>query len=366
MAKRTRAKHQGIWGSLDFTSNVRGLGLCAFISMLALPVKSYAVIDPTQLGLDSVANFAVYAGGSLTVNGTTTVNGDVGLGPNGTQNFGTGFTINGTYRVDNTANNSHSYSGGSFTGGTVLQGLQYVSTTVSSVSAYAASLTATLTLSTTLGSNYTVVGNGGYNIISLPGIIYTGNRTLTLQGGANDVFIINVGNNNLSFSGAGATPITLSGVATNHVLFNLLSTSAGANALIVSQPNETLFGTFIAPYASISLAASDKIYGGLFAGGNNLDTQFRDNNGRCFFASGAFQLRSRWHLMPLRLGALVAPTNTALAPRTESSANCFGRQTSTFVARFSLLRAPHTRSPSRQPAGSSQAITACGSLKCPA
>ena len=121
-----------IWGSLDFTSNLRWLGLCAVISMLALPLKSYAV---DQLGLDSVANFAAYAGGSLTVNGAaTTVTGDVGLGPNGTQNFSTGFNINGTYWVDDTANNSHSYSGGNFTGGTVVHDIDSVGATVSSVS----------------------------------------------------------------------------------------------------------------------------------------------------------------------------------------------------------------------------------------
>lgn len=266
MAKRTRAKHQGIWGSLDFTSNVRGLGLCALILMLALPLKSYAV-DPILLGLDSVANFAVYAGGSLTVNGTT-INGDLGLGPNGTQNFGTGPTVSGTYLVDDTANNSHSYSGGSISGGTVVQDINSVGALVSSVSAYATGLTATATFGL-IQNNTTITGNGGYNIINVGSISINGTKKLTLQGGANDVFVLNV-SDSVSFFQVNSTPIVLSGgVTANHVLFNLLNTSGAANALTVGT-NVTLVGTFIAPSASMNLMLSDNIYGGLFAGGNNL------------------------------------------------------------------------------------------------
>jgi hypothetical protein len=253
-----------------FTSILRTLGLCAFISMLALPLKSYADIDPGQLGLDAVSNFAAYAQGNLTVNGAaTTITGDVGLGPNGTQNFGADFTINGTYRVDNTANNSHGYSDANFTGGTVVQDLDYVSTTVSSVSAYAASLTPTKTYGT-INGNVTITGNGSNNIISVGTISLAGVHTLTLKGGANDVFVLNVANYAAFYQDgpeAGFAPIILSGVATNHVLFNLLNTSPTTNALNVTGNNLTLFGTFIAPSASIAIA-SDKIYGGVFAGGN--------------------------------------------------------------------------------------------------
>jgi hypothetical protein len=273
MARRTRAAHQGIWRSLVFTSILRTFGLCAFISMLALPLKSYADVDPSQLALEAVANFAVYAGGSNTVTGTpaTTIYGDVGLGPNGTQNFGTAFTINGTYRVDNTADNSHAYSDANFTGGTVSQDLHYVSATVSSVSAYAASLTPTKTYGT-INGYVTITGNGGYNIISVGAISLAGVHTLTLKGGANDVFVLNVADYAAFYQDgpeAGFTPIILSGVATNHVLFNLLNTSPTTNALNVTGNNLTLFGTFIAPSASIAVA-SDKIYGGVFAGGNTL------------------------------------------------------------------------------------------------
>jgi hypothetical protein len=216
--------------------------------MLALPLKSYAV-DPSLLALDSVENFGVYAAGALTINGATTITGDVGLGPNGTQNFVTTPTIiNGTY-LDN--------------------GLGYVSTKISDVSAYAAGLTPNATYGL-IQSGTTIIGNGSNNIINVGTISLngTGGHILTLKGGANDIFVLNVANS-VSFLQTTWTPVVLSGgVTADHVLFNLLSTSPTANALFVTN-NVTLVGTFIAPYGSMSLGSAD-LDGAVFAGGNNL------------------------------------------------------------------------------------------------
>jgi hypothetical protein len=113
---------------------------------------------------------------------------------------------------------------------------------------------------------YTIIGNGGYNIINVGSISLNGTKTLTLQGGANDVFVFNV-SNGVSFFQTSFAPIVLTnGVTANHVLFNLLNTSG--NALYVTN-DVTLVGTFIAPSASIALF-SDTIDGGVFAGGNAL------------------------------------------------------------------------------------------------
>ena len=199
--------------------------LLFFSLAFALPLTSKAV-DPSQLGLDSVANYAVYASNSLVESGSPVIVGDSG------------------------------------------QNIPSVSAKISSVSSYAASLTPTLTLSGVLSSNLTITGNGGYSVISLAGINYSSNRHLTLQGGANDVFVFDI-TGSMTIGGSALTPIILSGVATNHVLFNFLGTSAGADVLNVTVGSATLFGTFIAPSASMSVAA-DTVYGGLFADGNNL------------------------------------------------------------------------------------------------
>ncbi len=236
--------------------------------MLALPSKSYA-----QLGLDSVENFAVYADGTETITGTaTTVTGDVGLGNNGTQNFSSAFAINnGNYRVDPYANNSHPYSG-SFTGGTVMQSLGYVSTNVDDVSTYAAGLPATANyVSITTGASISspFSSTGGINVINVGTISINGNgagRKLTLSGGPNDIFVLNV-SNSVSFLETNWTPVVLSGgVTEDHVLFNLLNTSGSANALYVSN-NVTLLGTFIAPDASMFIGSGLNLDGGLFAAG---------------------------------------------------------------------------------------------------
>jgi len=253
-------KQQGIGRPLDFTSILRTLGPCAFISMLALPLKSYAqynftdpsdpqVVDQSQLALDAVENFAAYANGSLTVSGATTINGDLGLGPSGTPNFVTTPNVIGTY---------------------LNSGLGYVSNRMSDVSAYAAGLTATTNLASITGRT-TITGNGGFNVIDLPSIALS-SKNLNLIGTANDIFVFNV--TNVSFlgsGGSGAAGITLSGVTPNHVLFNLLNPTAGANALIATRTSAmTIFGTFITPDASMDIGSGVTIDGGVFAGGNNL------------------------------------------------------------------------------------------------
>ncbi|HUJ08428.1 MAG TPA: collagen-binding domain-containing protein [Verrucomicrobiae bacterium] len=201
-----------------------------------------------MLALDSVENFAAYANGSLNVSGTTTINGDLGLGPNGTQNFLTTPTVSGTYSKS---------------------GLDYVSTTITSVSAYAAGLMANQTISY-INNGTTITGNGGYTIVNVGSISLSGvgGHKLTLSGGADDIFVLNV-SNSVSFLQTSWAPVVLSGgVTADHVLFNLLNASPTANALFVTN-GVTLVGTFIAPNASM-LLGSVTLDGGVFAGGNDL------------------------------------------------------------------------------------------------
>ncbi|HUI06078.1 MAG TPA: collagen-binding domain-containing protein [Verrucomicrobiae bacterium] len=245
-----RTRYRAIWWPKNFTASLCILGLCALVSVLALPLNGYADdIKPGLLALDSVENFAAYANGSLNVSGTTTINGDLGLGPDGTQNFITTPTVNGTY---------------------VNSGLGSVSTKISGVSAYAASLTPTATYGT-INNKTTITASGGYAIANIGTISLLGNggHYLILSGGPDDIFVLNV-SNSVSFLQTTWQPVVLSGgVTPDHVLFNLLNTAAGATALFVTN-DVTLVGTFIAPDASMTLG-SVNLNGGVFAGGDNLN-----------------------------------------------------------------------------------------------
>ena len=121
-------------------------------------------------------------------NSKSGVVGNVGLGPNGEQNFADGF-ITGTYFVDPTAKNSKS-NNVVITGGTVARGL-----TQAVADALAASTQAALLLPTqvfgTIKKSQTIVGGNGLNVIQIDSIDLK-DGALTLSGGAGAEFIINI------------------------------------------------------------------------------------------------------------------------------------------------------------------------------
>lgn len=107
-------------------------------------------------------------------------------------------------------------------------------TSAQNVSSYASSLTATQTFGS-ITSATTITGNGGLNVIDVSNIH---NAPLTLNGSANDYFIINV-------SGEMQTnqAMTLEGgVLASHVLFNL----TGTGTVLQTSGGDQLYGTFLA------------------------------------------------------------------------------------------------------------------------
>jgi len=86
------------------------------------------------------------------------------------------------------------------------------------------------------GSANNLIGNGGINVVDYYGGNING--TVTLSGGANDVFYINVGAN-MAMSGV----VLSGGVTANHVFWNIIN---GQNANL----SGTLNGTFLAFNAS--------------------------------------------------------------------------------------------------------------------
>ena len=105
-----------------------------------------------------------------------------------------------------------------------------------SVAAFAAALTPTQTF-TSITSTTTFTGSGGLNVINVGSIQ---NAPITISGGANDFFVINV-------SGSYNTnrPMTLTGgVTADHILWNFTGTSGAV--FQTSGGDQTLYGTFLA------------------------------------------------------------------------------------------------------------------------
>ena len=113
-----------------------------------------------------------------------TVNGNTGIGPNGTLNLMAPFTINGNVLADTTA----TITGPGKITGTTTRSTTTFSTDATNASATFASLTPTQTFAN-ISSPTTITGNGGLNVINITGNIA---NSLTLKGTSSDQFVVNV------------------------------------------------------------------------------------------------------------------------------------------------------------------------------
>jgi hypothetical protein len=93
----------------------------------------------------------------------------------------------------------------------------------------------------------TVVGNGGLNVININGSI---SSSLTLSGGANDVFVVNV-TGSMSL-GRGAVLGLVGGVTANHVLYNFV----GGGGSVVTSNGSVVNGTLLGTGYSFDLAGT--------------------------------------------------------------------------------------------------------------
>lgn len=188
------------------------------------------------------------------------VTGDVGLGPGGVQNFSNGF-ITGTFFVDPTADNNKG-NNVVIGGGTVVQDLTGPVSDALAAAAQAGALVPTQTFGV-IDQALTIVGNGGLNVIAVEGIQFSSaTDKLTLEGGASDVFVIQVaGSVKLSHK---LSAIQVSGaLSESRVLFYLpgggtpLSLSGGAKVV----------GTFLVPNGKVTLSPGT-VTGAVIAGGD--------------------------------------------------------------------------------------------------
>jgi choice-of-anchor A domain-containing protein len=221
-------------------------------SASAQTVSLGAARDFCVLGLDGVKL-------SMT-NPQTSVSGNVGLGPEGTQAFSDGF-IGGVYTVDPAADNSKS-NNVVIAGGTLTADLSGAVADARAASAASSALAATQTFGV-IKDALTISGNGGVNVIAIDSISFSGSSDkLTLDGSPSDLFILNV-----------SGPIKLShklsriqvggGLSESRVLFNLTSE---ASPLVVSG-GATIAGTYLAPNGGVRLSPA-VVIGGVIAGGD--------------------------------------------------------------------------------------------------
>jgi hypothetical protein len=132
-------------------------------------------------------------------------------------------------------------------------------TDAQNASAAAAALTPTQTFGN-ITSGLTINGNGGLNVISCTQIAPQLGAALTLQGNANDIFILNVGINGVSLV-TGAAISLAGGVTPDHVLVNILGGVLSINQGGVQN------GTFIIPSGPATIDRGTVINGAVMAGG---------------------------------------------------------------------------------------------------
>ena len=199
-----------------------------------------------------------------------TINGDVGIGPNGTALTQSGSTVDGHVFKDPTA----TYSNNGTVTGMVLKDMSQEVTDATNASNYyknlaggGSTLFSSITQATTINSRTiapTIVGENNFYVFTLGGTagINLNNVNLTISGGANDYFVFNIYG---GFSLAGNASIVLQQFTTaGHVLFNVL----GTGSTLTTGVSNTVRGTVLAVSRSITF---DGVFvGQIIGGGSNL------------------------------------------------------------------------------------------------
>jgi Ice-binding-like len=235
-----------------------------FRSCIALAILSVAVsAKATLINLGEAGDYAV-----LSLTGTflnlsnVTVNGDVGVGPNGSASVMAPSTVNGTLFTDPTATVS---GPGNVTGGIQTKNLQQAVNDAISASNAFNNLAATQMFSS-ISAAITINGNGGDNVIKLTGGINLGSGNLTLNGGANDFFIFDI-KGGLQLGGSSSVVLS-GGVTADHVVFNFLSASNGGDgSSLMTHVGNTVQGTVLAVDRDITFHG---VFGEVIGGGSSL------------------------------------------------------------------------------------------------
>jgi hypothetical protein len=203
-----------------------------------------------------------------------TINGDVGVGPNGTAITQAPSVVNGTVYVDPTATYTNK---GTVTGipPVIVKSMMQEVTDANTASNFYASLNgggntmfSTINQATSIQGGLTptiaplVIGDGNnYYVFNLSGGINLNNANLTITGGSNDYFVFNIQPTG-GFNLVGNASIVLNGISESHVLFNVL----GTGSTLMTNVGDTIRGTILAVQRTITF---DGVFVGEIIGGGS-------------------------------------------------------------------------------------------------
>jgi PEP-CTERM motif-containing protein len=254
------------------TQQLRRKAFLIFTVFAGLVLAGFAVpaAYADTLDLGAASNFVIYGYGSAFTNldnpGAVFINGNVGIGTGGAVNIGgTNVNISGDiFFADANANSTSQFvvgNGADHIGGAACTSTATCLATGNVIFSNANALNAeaavnnlyntSRVLATTAGSpsgalssNFTWTGNGGTNVASLSSLTLSAGSTLTLKGGAGDIFILNITGN---FMGSSGGSIVLDGISPDQVLFNMICTGASqsCNSSDINEPAVSFSGSFV-------------------------------------------------------------------------------------------------------------------------
>ncbi|HWE98152.1 MAG TPA: hypothetical protein VG269_29675 [Tepidisphaeraceae bacterium] len=208
------------------------------------------------------------------VGGTSTIKGDVAVGPNGSLTLGGNSVVTGTVFRDPSA--TVSVGGGSTVGGTVVQNMTLALDDAFGAAAAFSSHAADQTISGNLTSSTSFSPvDGGTKFIDVNGnVSLGGSNTLTFNGTADDYYVVNVSG---TFALGGTADIQLAGgITPQDLFFNIEFSDASQNGLQLASGTHSL-GTFLVPFSEVTLdggtSASPVVTGAIIGDGHNIAIQ---------------------------------------------------------------------------------------------
>jgi hypothetical protein len=222
-------------------------------------------LSTSPIGLGDADQFAVLGlnNGRVSVHQSAIV-GDIGVGPNATSVFRNTREV-GTLHVDPSATVNLPRFNRNFvvTGGVVQDDLSQEAQDAMSASTAYAAMTPTQTYGNVTRS-LTIAGNGATNVININSLNYFRDN-MTLSGGANDVFIINVAR---GFHFHQSTITLQGGVTADHVLFNF---ARAGSEIELDGRFSVVNGTFLAPFRRVDCDNLRSFNGAIIARGVSLE-----------------------------------------------------------------------------------------------